>query len=92
MTREQLSLRIGAVCVIIGSVAVVAFRTAHGDLPTGTGEDTLVYVASHPIYPLVHLGDWLGVLLWAGGLSRSQARLHTALLGQSVAWERQMCL
>jgi hypothetical protein len=68
MTREQLSLRIGAVFVIVGSIAVLAFRTAHGDLPTDTGKAALAYVASHPIYPLVHLGDWFGVLVWAGGL------------------------
>jgi hypothetical protein len=68
MTREKLSLRIGAVCMIAGSVAVFGFRSAHGDLPTDTGEAALAYVASHPIYPLVHLGNWLGVLVWAGGL------------------------
>ena len=68
MTREQISLRIGAVCVVVGSVIVLAFRTAHGDLPTDTGEAALGYVASYPIYALVHLGDLLGVLLWAGGL------------------------
>src|SRR5215207_3520583 len=68
MTREQISLRIGAVCVVVGSVIVLAFRTVHGDLPTDTGEAALSYVASYPIYALVHLGDWLGVLVWAGGL------------------------
>jgi hypothetical protein len=35
MTREQMSLRIGAVCVVVGSVVVLVFRTfLHGDLPT----------------------------------------------------------
>jgi hypothetical protein len=61
-------LRIGAVCVVIGSVIVLACRTAHGDLPTDTGEGALSYVALYPIYALVHLGDVLGVLVWAGGL------------------------
>jgi hypothetical protein len=68
MTREQRSLRIGAVCLILGSVCVFVFRLAHGDLPTDTGEAALRFVASRPLYPLVHLGDWLGVLVWAGGL------------------------
>lgn len=69
MAREQISLRIGAVCVIVGSVIVLVVRTVlHGDLPTDTGRAALAFVASRPIYPLVHLGDWLGVLLWAGGL------------------------
>jgi hypothetical protein len=68
MTREQRSHRIGAVCLLLGSVCVLVFRLAHGDLPTDTGEAALSFVTSHPLYPLVHLGDWLGVLVWAGGL------------------------
>ena len=55
--------------MVDGSVIAFVFRTVlHGDLPTDTGEAALSYVASHPIYPLVHLGDVLGVLLWACGL------------------------
>src|SRR6266536_1125456 len=68
MTREQPLLRIGAVCLIVGSICVLVFRLAHGDLPTDTGEAALSYVASYPLYPLVHFGDWLGVLVWTGGL------------------------
>jgi hypothetical protein len=69
VTREQVSLRIGAVCVIVGSVLVLVVRTVlHGDLPTDSGRAALAFVASRPIYPLVHLGDWLGVLIWACGL------------------------
>jgi hypothetical protein len=68
MARQQILLRIGAVCVVVGSVIVLACRRAHGDLPTDTGEAALSYVASYPIYALVHLGDVLGVLVWAGGL------------------------
>ncbi len=68
LTREQVLLRIGAVCLVVGSVLVVVFRTLHGDLPTDTGEAALSYVASYPIYPLVHLVDVLGFLVFAGGL------------------------
>ena len=57
MTREQRLLRIGAVCLILGSVCVFVSRIAHGDLPTDTGEAALRFVASRPLYPLVHLGD-----------------------------------
>lgn len=54
LTREQISLRIGALCVVVGSVIALVFRTVlHGDLPTDTEEAALSYVASHPIYPLV---------------------------------------
>ena len=52
MAREQISLRIGAVCVIIGSVIVLAFRIAHSDPPTDTGEAALSYVESYTQYIL----------------------------------------
>jgi hypothetical protein len=81
LTREQLLLRIGAVCVVVGSVLVVVFRTLHGDLPTDTGEAALSYVASYPIYPLIHLGDVLGFLVFAGGLVALSGSLT-----QRVAW------
>jgi hypothetical protein len=68
MSREKISLRIGAVCLILGSLAVFIFRISHGDLPTDTGAAALSFVAARPLYPLIHLGDWLGVLIWAGGL------------------------
>jgi hypothetical protein len=68
LTREQLLLRIGAACVVVGSILILVFRTAHGDLPTETGEAALSYVAARPIYPLIHLGDVLGFLVFAGGL------------------------
>jgi hypothetical protein len=91
MTREQMSLRIGAVCVVVGSVVVLVFRTfLHGDLPTDTGEAAPSYVASHPLYSLVHLGGWLGVLVWAGGLvALSGSLTHRA--AWAVAWERRVC-
>ena len=81
MTRERRCLRIGAVCLILGSMCVFGFRIAHGDLPTDTGEAALGYVASHPLYPLVHLGDWLGVLVWTGGLVALSSSLT-----HPVAW------
>jgi hypothetical protein len=63
MTREQHLLRMGGVCLSLGSVCVFVFRIVHGDLPTDTGAAALSYAASHPLYPFVHLGDWLGVLV-----------------------------
>jgi hypothetical protein len=68
MSREQHLLKLGAISLILSSVCVFVARIAHGDLPTDTGEDALRYVAAYPLYPLVHLGDWLGVLVWTGGL------------------------
>jgi hypothetical protein len=65
---QSFLLRLAAVCLILGSAAVLGFRLAHGDLPTDTGEEALSFVAARPLYPVVHFGDWLGVLVWTGGL------------------------
>ena len=81
MTREQCCLRLGAICLIVGSVSVLVVRLAHGDLPTDTGEQALSFVAANPLYPLIHLGDWLGVLVWTGGL----VALSASLTGRT-AW------
>jgi hypothetical protein len=72
---QRVLRRLSATCLVIGSLAVFGFRMAHGDLPTDTGAEALSYVAARPLYPLVHLGDWLGVLVWAGGLVAVSASL-----------------
>jgi hypothetical protein len=82
MTREQCCLRLGAVCLIFSSVCVFVFRVfLHGDLPTDTGEEALSFVAARPLYPLVHYADWLGVLVWTGGLVA-----FSASLSDRTAW------
>jgi hypothetical protein len=77
-TRDQLVLRIGAVCLIVGSILIVVFRLLHGDLPADQGgAASLSYVASYPLYPLAHLGDVLGFLVFTGGLvALSDALMH----------------
>jgi len=60
--------RLAAVCMILGSVAVLGFRLAHGDLPAAEPEAALRFIANHAAYAGVHLGTILGVLVWAGGL------------------------
>jgi hypothetical protein len=75
VTRERHLLRIGAACLILGSIVVFVFRISHGDLPTDTGGAALSFVASRSLYPLVHLGDCLGVLVWTGGLVALSASL-----------------
>ena len=102
MTREQLASRIAALCLIAGSTCVLLVRVSHGDLPTDTGEEALRFVAARPLYSLIHFGDWLGVLVWTGGLVAFSASLNdrtawvlgrlgaaSALVAQSqmgVAW------
>lgn len=69
LTREPVLLRIGAVCLVVGSVLVSVFRLLHGDLPADQGgAAALSYIASYPIYRLVHLGDVLGFLVFTSGL------------------------
>jgi hypothetical protein len=67
-TEEGLLLRIGAICLIIGSLAIFALRLAHGDAPVADPEAHLRFVAAHPAYAGVHLGTILGVLVWVGGI------------------------
>lgn len=81
-TREQGLLRIGAVCLVVGSILVLVFRTLHGDLPAEQGgAAALRFVAAYPIYLPVHLGDVLGFLIFAGGLC-----VLAASLTDRVAW------
>lgn len=85
VSHDHGSLKLGALLLIVGSLGVFGFRIAHGDLPTETGEAALSYVAAHPIYPFVHLGDWLSVLVWTGGLialSGSLSRPEAMVLGR----------
>jgi len=69
LTHGQILLRIGAVCLVVGSLLVLVFRTLHGDLPADEGgAASLRFVASYPLYRPVHLGDVFGFLVFAGGL------------------------
>jgi hypothetical protein len=76
MTREQLASRIAVLCLIAGSTCLLLLRVSHGDLPTDTGEEALRFVAARPLYSLIHFGDWLGVLVWTGGLVAFSASLN----------------
>jgi len=82
LTREQVVLRIGAIGLVVGSVLIVVSRLLHGDLPADKGgAAALSYVASYPIYPLVHFADVVGFLIYAGGLVALSSSLT-----HRVAW------
>ena len=82
LMREQVVLRIGAICLVVGSMLIVVSRLLHGDLPADKGgAAALSYVASYPIYPLVHFADVVGFLIYAGGLVTLSSSLT-----HSVAW------
>src|SRR5687768_1125820 len=66
-TREQISLRIGAVCAILGAVVSVAAGMSSGNLTNEVGtEAVLRAIASRPswYWPTVHLGFIVGAFLW----------------------------
>jgi hypothetical protein len=68
MSCERLFLRVGAICLIVGSLVVAGFRLAHGDIPAADPEAALRFIAAHPAYAGIHLGTILGVLVWVGGV------------------------
>ena len=83
--EEGLSLRSGAIGVIVGSLGVFAFRLAHGDAPAANPEAHLRFVAAHPAYAGVHLATILAVLVWTGGIIALAGTLSppmTQLLGR----------
>lgn len=67
MSADQWRVKVGAVAIGLGGVAVLGFGAAHGVLPEGSGQAVLRYVADHPHYAGVHLGSILGVVLWTAG-------------------------
>src|SRR5215218_161646 len=68
LPAHRAALWLGGACLILGSLAIFAFRLAHGDAPAANPEAHLRFIAHHPAYAAVHLGAILGVLLWVGGL------------------------
>jgi len=80
LTSEQKSLRIGAVCAILGVFLSVAAGVGFGNLTNESGVETvLLYLTSRPrwYWPTVHLGFMLGAFLWVGAflaLARSLMR------------------
>jgi hypothetical protein len=83
LTREQMVLRIGAMCAILGAVVSVAAGAGFGNITNELGtEAVLRYLASRPAWywPTVHLGFILGALLWVGAL-RSPVRSRAVPAG-----------
>jgi hypothetical protein len=72
LTREQMFLRIGAVCAILGAVVSVAAGIGFGNITNELGtEAVLRYISSCPdwYWPTVQLGFILGALLWVSALA-----------------------
>lgn len=82
---ERAFLRLGGTCAMVGGLGYLAVGAAHGDLPSGSIETTLGYVAARPEWPVIHLAGIVCVLLWAIAIAGLASSLHTALamvLGQ----------
>jgi hypothetical protein len=85
MNQPDTFSKIGAVCVVVGSIAVFTFRAAHGDLPAADPAAALDFIAARPYYAAIHLGTILGVVLWVGGLivlSSGLTRQGASMLGR----------
>jgi hypothetical protein len=85
------ALRLGGALIVVGSLAVFAFRLAHGDLPAADPEAALQFISERPYYAAIHIGTIFGVLAWAGGfillsttLERPLATLLSRLGAASV--------
>lgn len=55
-----------------GALALIGGAT-HGDLPEGSGDAALRFLADHPAYALVHFVSILGAVLWVLGMNGWQA-------------------
>ena len=85
MSREQLCLRVGGICLVIGSLLTFVARLLHGDLPADDAQAALAFIADRPIYAGVHLAAILGVLVATSGfvaLASSFTQPVTWLMGR----------
>jgi hypothetical protein len=68
-SKEQVLLRIGAMCAILGAVVSVAAGVVSGNLTnSSTVETILQQLAAYPrwYWPAAHLGFMFGAMLWVG--------------------------
>ena len=66
--RQVVSLRISAVCTIVGAIAFGIVRSLHGDTPAADAQASLTFVAGRPIYAAVHIAAVFAALLTVAGL------------------------
>lgn len=61
----RVSLRVGSVCAILGTVMYVASGVLHGPLSGGGGAEIIFrHVLERPYWALIHLGSMLAIPLW----------------------------
>jgi hypothetical protein len=69
--QQQVLMRVGAVCAVLGPLILLASFVPHGDLPTNESsflgeEAALRFVAGHRSWLLIHTGTIVAVILWIG--------------------------
>ena len=80
-TAHLTALKVGAVCAVLGGLAIAGFRLLHGDLPAGDAPAALAFITRHPFYAGIHIGTILGVLVWAGGIVALSGTLTSGQAG-----------
>lgn len=80
--QQRILLRTGAVCAIVGPLILFASFAPHGDLPTHVStEAALRYIADHPLWLPIHLGNIVAALLVIGAFSALAATLTPGIAG-----------
>jgi hypothetical protein len=80
-TAHLAALKLGAVCAVLGGLAIAGFRLLHGDLPAADAPAALAFITRHPFYAGIHIGTILGVLVWAGGIVALSGTLTSGQAG-----------
>jgi hypothetical protein len=84
LSPNQVSLRIGAICAVLGAIVSILSGIGFGNLTNESVIDSVLsYIASQPrwYWPLVHLGFMLGAVLWVGAFSALSNSLR-----EGVSW------
>jgi hypothetical protein len=80
--QQRVLLRIGAICAIAGPLILFASFAAHGDLPAHVStEAALRYIADHPIWLPIHLGNIVAALLAIGAFTALAGTLTPGAAG-----------
>lgn len=84
--REMRSTLHTTSALIIGGARSRWRWAVHRDLPEGSGEAALRFVADHPSYALIHFGSIIGAVLWTMGLRRYPAVLDDVRARLVAQW------
>jgi hypothetical protein len=94
LSSDQIFLRIGGACAILGAIFSVASGVGFGNLTNESVVETVLpYLASRPrwYWPVVHLGFIFGALLWVGAFL-ALARSFTNGVSRALGWLGVVCI